>query len=47
VQELKILITHGTSYIHENRLFGACCEKEKMLIVEQEVIVVILKMVLK
>jgi hypothetical protein len=31
VQELKILITHGTSYIHENRLFGACCEKEKML----------------
>jgi len=42
VQELKILITPGTSYIHKNRLFDAC-EKEKMLIVEHEVTVVILK----
>jgi hypothetical protein len=43
VQGLKILITPGTSYIHENKLFGACCEKEKILIVEHEVTVVILK----
>jgi hypothetical protein len=27
VKELKILITPGT-YIHENWLFGACCERE-------------------